>query len=134
MASPESHIKNIRELLKDIEEKIRSDLIIERQKIIGYAASEISCDLLALLLHRKNLISPGFNVNHRFFASEKSARERFDFNFPRKDELIPLLVSQDNYRTLLCYGRMKERKTIEDAISNMLKIKKLVEKELGESI
>ncbi len=64
MASVEEHVKNARELLKDIDEKIRSDLIVERQKIIGFAASEISCDLLAILLHKKNLITPGFNVNH----------------------------------------------------------------------
>jgi ADP-heptose:LPS heptosyltransferase len=132
MASPEEHLRNIRELIKDINEKIRSDLIVERQKIIGFATSEITCDLFALLLHKKNLISPGFNVNHRFFSSEKSARERFNFDFPKKAELIPLLVSQENYRILLCYGRSKERKIIEEAIENMLKVKRIVESEIGE--
>ena len=134
MTSIEAHIRNIKELLKDTEEKIRSDLITERQKLIGFATSEIVCELLALILHKKNLISPGFNVNHRFFASEKSARERFNFEFPKKNELIPLLVSQENYRTLLCYGKLKERVIVEDAIKNMQKIKKLAENEVGGSI
>ncbi len=134
MAAVEEHIKNARELLKDIDEKIRSDLIAERQKIIGFAASEISCDLLAILLHKKNLITPGFNVNHRFFASEKSARERFEYNFPGKSELIPLLVSQENYRALLCYGKSKEKKKAEEAIQNMQKIKSIIESEIGETV
>ena len=134
MTSAEEHIKNIKELLKDINEKVRSDLIVERQKLIGFAVSEISCDLFALLLHKRNLIPPGFNVNHRFFSSEKSARERFDFDFPRKNELIKLLVSQENYRTLLCYGKSKERKVVENAIENMQRIKSIIENLTGESI
>lgn len=134
MTSVEEHRKGAKELLKDIDEKVRSDLIAERQKLIGFATSEVSCDLFAILLHKKNLITPGFNVNHRFFASEKSARERFAYNFPKKDELIPLLISQENYRTLLCYGKSKDRKIIEDAIKNMQRIKSIVESETGENI
>jgi len=110
------------------------DLIVERQRVIGFAASEISCDLFALLVHKKNLVSPGFNVNHRFFSSEKSAREKFDFEFPKKNELIRLLVSQENYRNLLCYGKSKERKVVEDAIENMQQIKSLIENLTGESL
>jgi len=128
------HIKNAKELLKDIDEKVRSDLIAERQKLIGFAASEISCDLFAVLLHKKNLVTPGFNVNHRFFASEKSAREHFMYDFPRKRELLPLLIEQENYRNILCYGKSKERKTVEDAIKNLQKIKSIVESETGENL
>ena len=78
MTSIEDHKNSIKELIKDINEKIRSDLLVERQKLIGFSASEAACDLFALLLHKKSLISPGFNVNHRFFVSEKSAEERFE--------------------------------------------------------
>ena len=90
--------------------------------------------MLALFLHKRNLIPPGFNVNHRFFSSEKSARERFDFDFPDKNKLMRLLVSQENYRTLLCYGKSKERKVVEGAIENMQQIKDVIEKLTGESI
>ena len=132
MVLVEEHIKNAKELLKDIDEKVRSDLISERQKLIGFAASEISCDLFAILLHKKNLVTPGFNVNHRFFASEKSARERFAYDFPNKSELLPLLIRQENYRNLLCYGKSKDRKIVEDAIKNMQKIKSIIESETGD--
>ena len=133
MGSEDVHKRNIEELMKDIKEKIRSGLIVERQKIMGFAASEITCELFALFLHKKNLITPGFSVNHRFFSSEKSARERFDFDFSNKDELIRLLVLQEKYRTLLCYGRQKERTVVEEAIKNMQEMKDIIENELGES-
>lgn len=134
MTSEEEHKKSIKDLLEDINEKVRSNLIVERQKLIGFSASEISCDLLALLLHKKNLISPGFNVNHRFFVSEKTARERFNFDFPQKEKLIPLLVKQEEFRTFLCYGREKGREIVEKAIENMSKIKEIVEKITGEDL
>jgi len=121
-------------MLKDINEKIRSDLLVERQKLIGFATSEVSCDMFAILLHKRNLISPGFNINHRFFSSEKSTRERFNFDFPNKNQLMKLLISQENYRILLCYGKSKDIKAVEDAIENMNKVKNLIENILGEPI
>ena len=120
-------------LLKDVEDKVRLGIIVDTQKLIGFACSEASCDLFAIMLHKKNLITPGFSVNHRFFSSEKSARERFDFDFSNKDELIRLLVLQEKYRTLLCYGRQKERTVVEEAIKNMQEMKDIIENELGES-
>ncbi|MBU0898402.1 MAG: hypothetical protein KKB03_02690 [Nanoarchaeota archaeon] len=134
MTSEEEHRKNVKELLEDINEKIRSNLIVERQKLIGFSTSEISCNLLALLLHKKNLISPGFNVNHRFFVSEKTAKERFDFDFPQKKKLLDLLVEQEKCRTLLCYGREKEKKLVEKSIENMNKIKEIVQEIIGEDL
>jgi hypothetical protein len=84
MTSIEEHKKSAVSLINDIEEKLRARNIEERQKIIGFACSEASCDLLAILLHKKNLIDPGFNVNHRFFSSDRIAAEKFAFAFPSK--------------------------------------------------
>lgn len=134
MTSVEEHKKSIQELVKDIHEKIRGNLLVERQKLIGFSASEASCDLLALLLHKKNIISPGFNVNHRFFRSEKSAHERLDFDFPEKEKFLKLLVRQEYFREQLCYGRAKEKSTVEEAIRNMFFLKELVENILKEEI
>lgn len=134
MTSEEEHRKIIRELIEDLNEKIRSDLIVQRQKIVGFSTSEISCNLLELFLHRNNLVSPGFKVNHRFFTSEKSAIKKLGFDFPEKNTLISFLISQEKYRTLLCYGRNKDRETVEESIKTMQSIKKAIEKEMGESI
>lgn len=134
MTSEEEHRRSIKELLDDISEKVRADLLIERQKLIGFSASEASCNMLALLLHKKDLITPGFNVNHRFFVSENIAEERLDFDFPDKGLLIGLMVKQERYRTLLCYGRSKEKKVIQEAIANMNRIRQAIERLLGEEI
>ncbi len=130
----EVHFENARSLIEDIEEKLRLDVAVKRQKLVGFACSEASCEILSILLHKKNLITPGFNINHRFFASEKIAKRRFDFDFSEKNKIIPLLVKQDEYRTLLCYGKPKETKVVTDCIKNLFEIKKIIEKEVGEKI
>lgn len=132
MVTVEEHKKSIDDLLKDIEEKIKNNLIVERQRLIGFAASEAACDLFAVLLHRKGLVSPGFNVNHRFFASDKKAKEKFNFDIPEKGRLLGLLVAQDAHRSKLCYGRGKEENEVVKAIKNVYEIKSLVESILGE--
>lgn len=71
MTTIKEHKKIIRELENDLNEKIRRNLLAKRQKIVGFATSEGSTNLFALLLHEKKLIPPGTNINHRYFASEK---------------------------------------------------------------
>ena len=134
MTSVQEHRNSVRELISDIMERLRAGLLVERQKVIGFSASEASCDLFALLLHRRNLIDPGFNVNHRFFASAKVAEERFPFAFAEKARLLPLLVEQERFRNLLCYGKAKDEATVKDSIDTLFAIKRAVEAALGEEI
>lgn len=130
----EAHKENVKELVEDIEEKLRADITTKRQKLIGFACSEASCELLAILLHKNNLIDPGFNINHRFFASEKIAQNRFNFEFPSKNKLIPFLIKQEEYRNLLCYGKPKDKTLVTECIKTLFEIKKIIEKEIGEKI
>ncbi|MBI2675803.1 MAG: hypothetical protein HYX24_05060 [Candidatus Aenigmarchaeota archaeon] len=134
MPSADEHIKSIKSLFRDVEDKIKAGTLVEMQKLVGFACSEAACDLFALMLHRKNLISPGFNVNHRFFASEKIASEKFSFDFPHKAKLLPLLVNQERFRSILCYGRERERQIVEDCIKAAYKIREIVEEIIGETI
>lgn len=134
MTTIENHKAILRELLEDIEEKVRADLVIQRQKILGFALSEASTNLLAVLLLKNGLVSSGFMVNHRYFSSQKAAKERFPFSFPRKDEIIDSMVAQENFRDRLCYGKHKDRKEAEDAIKNLYHLKALIEKEIGEDL
>ena len=134
MTSLEQHKNNLHQFLDDIKEKVRAGLLLERQKIIGFAASGASTNLLEYFFHKKNLISLGFNVNHNYFASAQRAKQHLNFYFPRKEELIGWMVEQDRYRNLLCYGKEKELKVIEEAIANLNRIKKAIEEELGEEL
>lgn len=134
MTSIEEHRKIVKELEDDILEKIRMNIVPERQKIIGFAASEASTNCFAILLHKRNLISVGFNVNHRWFASIERAKDKFPFDFPHKDRLLELLVKQEYFRDRLCYGRNKSVAEAEETIKVFFEIKRIVEKEIGEEI
>lgn len=134
MTTAEEHKTIIKELEEDIKEKIKANLLLRRQKIIGFSASEGVTNCLALLLHRKNLISSGFNVNHLWFASERKAETKFPFDFPSKKEIFSLLVKQEALRQQLCYGKSKSLPLVEEAAKNFFALKKIVEKELGEEL
>ena len=129
MPSIEEHEKTAKELIEDIEEKVRLNLVTKRQKIIGFSVSEASTNLFASFLHRKNLISPGFNINHLFFASLKRAEQTFPFEFNNKQEILKDLVRIEELRNRLCYGREKEATEANEAISLLYKIKNLEEEQ-----
>lgn len=134
MTSIEEHKKAVKELEDDILEKIRMNLVSRRQKIVGFVASEASTNCFAILLHKENLISAGFNVNHRWFASIERAKDKFPFDFAHKDRLLELLVKQEYFRDRLCYGRSKSAHEAEEAIEAFFEIKRIVEKDIGEDL
>ena len=129
MASIEEHEKTVKELIEDIEEKIRLNLVVKRQKLIGFAVSEASTNLFAIFLHKNKLITSGFHINHSFFVSEKRAEKAFNFDFRNKKEIIQILVKIENLRNRLCYGREKESIEVNEAIQLLFKLKKILEEE-----
>ena len=134
MASTESHKSTVKELVEDLNEKIKLGLLVKRQKIVGFAASEASTNLFAFFLHKKELISPGFNVNHKFFASVTRAQTVFKDDFEEKNKILNLLVEQEKFRDLLCYGKDKDEKIVLEAVKNLFELKQLIEKILGEEL
>lgn len=134
MTSAEEHLKAIQQFLEDIHEKIRSNLLVERQKIIGFTASEAATNLLEYFLHKKEVIPAGFRVNHRYFTSERKAQSYLDFEFSHKKEIISLMIKQEEFREVLCYGKEKEGEKVSAAITNLNKIKTIITQELGEEL
>jgi len=130
MTTIEEHKKIVKEFLDDINEKIKANLLVERQKIIRFAASEAAVNLLAVFLHEKNLIEPGLNINHRHFASLKMAENAFNIDFPSKNKIINLLVNQESYRNKLCYGKEKEADIVKSTVKNLFELKSLIELEM----
>jgi len=127
MPSIDEHEKIAKELIEDIEEKIRLGIIVKRQKIIGFAVSEASTNLFAIFLHKHNLITHGFNLNHSFFASQKRAENTFNSDFNNKKKVIEILVRIEELRNRLCYGRDKEAKEANEAIKLLFELKKMLE-------
>lgn len=101
MTSAEEHKKNIRQFMDDINEKIRAGTLLDRQKIIAFAASEAATNLLEYFLHKKELVSGGFRVNHRYFTSDKRAERYISFTFDKKKELIALMSIKEIVNTQL---------------------------------
>jgi len=130
MTTIEEHKEIIKEFLEDINEKIRAGMLVERQKIIGFSASEAATNLFALFLHSKNLIEPSFNINHRFFASQRIAENKFSFEFAKKDKILELLVKQEEYRLKLCYGKKKTDEIVNSAVKSLFELKETIEKEM----
>ena len=131
MTLAEEHKKNFDQFMADINEKIRANLLVDRQKIIAFDASEASTNLLEYFLHKKNLIPAGFRINHNYFASDKRADRYIDFDFPRKKEILDLMVKQEEFRNLLCYGKEKEEDKIKKAIENVNELISLIKEGLG---
>ncbi len=127
MPRTEEHEKIAKELIEDIEEKIRLNLIVKRQKIIGFSVSEAAANLFAIFLQKKKLLDLGFNINHRFFSSERIAKKTFPFEFQEKDKIISHLVKIEDYRNKLCYGREKDAKEVQDAIKLLFELKEILE-------
>lgn len=103
----EDHRKQLKESLDVIRESIEKGLL-ERQRNIGFNTSAASSDLLEILLHKNNLIDPGFIVKHEWFNSPNKVKDKFPFDFPRKKEILVLMQEIESARNTLCYGKPQE--------------------------
>ena len=130
MTTIEEHKKIVKEFLDDLNEKIKANLLVERQKIVGFAASEAAVNLFAVFLHQRNFAEPGLNINHRYFSSLKMAENAFSIDFPNKNKILNLLVIQESYRNKLCYGKEKEADIVNSAVKNLFELKSIIELEI----
>ena len=84
------------------------------QIIVGLHASRGIIELLSILLHTKNIIDEGFQINHRWFKSNK-VREKFP-EFKNKETIIAKMVELENLCETLAYGTEKPIEKTEEAI------------------
>ncbi len=132
MTTIEEHKKSIQVFEDDVKQKIREKKLFESQKIVGFDLSEAATNLFELYLHKKSLITEGFNVNHRFFASMKRAEEKFAFPFPEKPAVLQNLVSIEGITTKLCYGKTMKLEDVETAVRLFFELKKIIENQIGQ--
>lgn len=75
------------------------------QRVVGVHASRAIVELLSVFLHRKKLVDEGFQLNHRWFKSERVA-ERLP-EFKGKNKIIKQMVALESSSETLSYGAPK---------------------------
>ena len=123
------HQERLKESLEVIEDCIEKG-VVERQRTIGFNISAASADMLEMLLHKNNLIDPGFVIKHDWFNSERKVGEKLDFDFPNKKGIIKLMCAIEFKRNILCYGKTQKSEVLEEAIHDFTALKNIF-KELG---
>jgi len=120
----ESHLMNLKESLEEIESSIKIG-IERRQRTIGFHTSVAGCDMLEILLHKLNLIDPGFVLKHDWFDSKRKIAEKISVNFPKKNEILEIMYEIETNRNLLCYGKRKDKELVSKVILLFNKLKKI---------
>lgn len=72
------------------------------QRIVGTHASRAIVELLSMSLHKKKLVDEGFQLNHRWFKTEKVADRLPEFK--NKVEIVKGMVALENSSETLSYG------------------------------
>ena len=118
------HKERLRESLSLIEESIEKGLV-ERQRTIGFNASAAVTDMLEIFLHKNSLIDTGFIIKHEWLKSKRLIEDKFPFDFPRKKEILALILKIEEKRNILCYGKPQREETILEVLDNFNKVKEI---------
>jgi len=107
----EDHIKAYEEHRDSINWAIDRGLI-KSQRIISIHSSRALIELVSAYLHKEELIKSGFQINHRWFKTEK-VKERFP-DFPNKTEIIAGIIEIELKSENLIYGAQKKEEEIKE--------------------
>ncbi len=94
------------------------------QRIIGLHASRGIIELLSLFLHTKKLIDEGFQLNLRWFKSNKVGDKLPEFE--NKKDIISKLTKLENICEILSYGSEKPVDKTKEAINLFKELEELL--------
>ncbi len=120
----ESHLENLRESVKELEDAVKKGLT-SKQRSIGFHASSGAIDMLEIILHEKNLIDPGFVFKHEWLNSPRKIKEKLTFDFPRKQEILALASKIEGMRNKLCDGKRQDESVLETVVHDFQELKKI---------
>ena len=119
----EDHIKAYKEHRDVINWAIDRGLS-NSQRIIGTHASRAVIELLSAFLHKINVIEIGFQINHRWFKTQKVS-ERFP-EFPEKNIIIKKIIELELKSENLAYGSQKSEEEIKKIVMLFNEIEKIL--------
>lgn len=91
-------------------------------------ASRGIIELLSIVLHTKNIIDEGFQINHRWFKSNRVG-EKFP-EFENKESIMIKMVDLENLCEVLAYGAEKPVEKIEEAVKRFKELEEMLTKML----
>ncbi|GBE19820.1 hypothetical protein BMS3Abin17_00549 [archaeon BMS3Abin17] len=129
----ESHLENLKESIEEIDEAVTKGLE-KKQRTIGFHTSAGAVDILEIILHERNLIDSGFVIKHEWFNSKRRIAEKFNFDFPRKEEIMNLIAKIENVRNKLCYGKRQDEAVLEKLVHDFNSLKKIFTEVTGHEL
>lgn len=94
------------------------------QRTIGLNASRAIVELLSVYLHKKKLVDEGFQLNHRWFKTERVSEKLPDFK--NRDKILQKMVSLENSSETLAYGSPKPMERIKEIIELFNEVEKMI--------
>mgnify|MGYP001586548871 CR=1 FL=1 len=126
----EEHEEAYKEHLNNITRAIEEGLE-KNQRNIGFNVSQGSVELLAIFLHKLNLLqSSGDQLDHRIFKNKNLVEKKIPFGFAERDKILDLMRKIETERNVLCYGRRKPLERINKMIEDFQKLRSLVNNDL----
>ena len=120
----EKHLERLKESLEVIDESIEKG-VVSRQRNIGFNVSAAAVDMIEMLFHKNELIDSGYIVKHEWFKSKNKIKEKLDFDFSKKKEILELMFSIEEKRNLLCYGSPQPEEETKAIIKKFNQLKEL---------
>lgn len=96
------------------------------QRIIGLHAIRGIIELFSFFLHKRRLVSDGFQLNHRWFKSLKVMDRLPDFE--NKREIVEKIIKLENLCENLSYGKKRSINEIEEVIKLFKELEEIINK------
>jgi hypothetical protein len=117
------HMNNITRAIEEGAEK--------NQRNIGFNVSQGSVELLAIFLHRLNLLQgSGDQLDHRIFKSKNLVEKKIPLGFVERDKILELMGKIEAERNVLCYGTRKPLERINKMLGDFQKLRSLINRNL----
>jgi len=117
------HIENFK---KSIEEGIK-----DNQLNIGYNISQGSVELFVIYLHKLRLLQDsGDQFDHRIFKNKFQINRKIPVEFPDRKKILDLMKEIELERNVICYGKRKPERKIEEVIEKFQRLRRLINKNI----
>lgn len=129
--------KETNEIMDEIESALNDPKgIISHQKRLAFCLSLGTTELLERYLKEKNVLKPGYKINHQWFKKKKEnvlkileSKVVSFANLDKLDKILDIAYKIESRRNELAYGGPSKEEILREMINDFLNVKKEVENE-----